>query len=81
MSLGPWGRRQAGQILPVTLLLLLQFLLAIGAAQAELKTPVWAKDAEGNFLTEISKAGLHAWLEDEAVEIKALQTPASNGYH
>ncbi len=78
MSLGPWVRREAGRLVPATLIFLLHLFLSTGAAQAELKIPVWAKDAEGNFLTEIPQAELRAWLEDEAVEIKSLHAPAGN---
>ena len=78
MSLCPWGRRQFGRLFSIAPVFLLQLLLSTGAASAELKTPVWAKDAEGNFLTEIPRTELRAWLEDEAVEIKALHAPAGN---
>ena len=78
MSLGLGVQRKAGRLLPVALVFLLHLLPATGAAQAELKTPVWAKDAQGNFLTDIPRADLRAWLEDEPVEIKALHAPAGN---
>ena len=71
-------RREAGRLVSTIVVLLLPIVLTAGAAQAELKAPLWAKDAEGNFLTVIPPTKLRAWLDDKRVEIKALQAPAGN---
>ena len=77
MSRSTWKQSYRRLLLEPLAFLLLTSLVP-NAATAELKTPVWAKGSDGSFLARIPAANLRAWVEDEPVEIKALQAPAEN---